>query len=798
MRVDVGSFTKATATGNQDITIPVDLTGAAAGTWAILFWTSHGGGASGTWTSYGGGGIGFVANGGGSISQYAVSVLMADNAATTNTSRAVSANAIAYVNQGGTALEYAADFVSFPTATSMRINWATNVASTHSINYVIISGLTGAKVVNWTTPTTNTTKAVTGVGFSPDLVLSAGVHSTTLAAAATSAFSYGAFNKHGQQWANGLYVEDAAAATSAARLQRTDACIAFPDADPDAVMTLAHFSSMDPSDGFVIAQSVGVGSALQMISLCMDGVSSKIGAFNHLASTTGVQTIPSRQGFTPKAALFSMIGSAPAAAPAASALWSLGATDLTNQKAVALTDVDAADPTQADSVWYSNASLVNPAGAGASTGYLGTVSAVSADDFTVNASVNSSIAEEFLYLLLGDAGTDTYPTTIDDGFTTFGTAYSNQKKVAELPSGRQLVLVHSSADGLVYVSDDDGETFTFATNGQVLGAINGSIAAYNDGSDRVALVWKQSGTGGGRVSGSVYAAVGTIAGTTITWGTAVEVNSNSLSNYPDVVAHAEGAGGYVHVIFNYATAGNAIPYYRSSSVSGTTMTQNAAVALGTYSTSLHTMASLTIDPATKRLHAAWTSGAASAGNGVRYRTAAYSAGPTWTWATEVEVDTGHYIVNTSGWVVCRWDGTRIVIGARVYTGAQTDLRSYESTDLTTFTTRPMLNALTTTNDFLYGGFGVDADTGDMYFFGVGYAGGDYIAMIKWDRSSGLGSREHLDASYTATPYVNVCQVTDGLALVYSHGAASPMTMKYDRLSFAELISYGQRWPRGNW
>ena len=36
--VEVGSFTKNSATGTQDVPIATDLTGAAAGTWAIMFW----------------------------------------------------------------------------------------------------------------------------------------------------------------------------------------------------------------------------------------------------------------------------------------------------------------------------------------------------------------------------------------------------------------------------------------------------------------------------------------------------------------------------------------------------------------------------------------------------------------------------------------------------------------------------------------------------------------------------------------------------------------------------------------
>lgn len=393
----VGSFTKqASTTGNQDITLPTgcpDLTGAAAGTWAVMFWTSGANNvASGTWQGDVISTLGFTT---GASNSYAVGASMHDAQATTNTARRMAAKAISFVTVDASAALAEADFVSFPSATTMRINWTTNNGALYPIQFAIFTGLTGAKVVNWTTPTSATSKAVTGVGFSPDLVLHASAGIGSLTSTTAGMFGFGAMNSSGQQWANSFWSSDGVSPSNTSRYQQTDACLAMVQTS-EGVFNKASFSSMD-ADGFTTNFSTTDASSRQVISLCMDGVQSKVGSFTAPAAT-GAQTITSNHGFTLRGALISTISQGSSTTPAASAAWSLGATDGTNSRAAALFDDDAASPTNADSVW-SNTKVLWRADSG-----RGSITASWSSSTTTSFTISHDSASnnsEHLYLLVG-------------------------------------------------------------------------------------------------------------------------------------------------------------------------------------------------------------------------------------------------------------------------------------------------------------------------------------------------------------------------------------------------------------
>lgn len=416
--VHVNHFTKQTGTGNQDIDLtansagtPADLTAAAAGSWAVMFWTTGSVSASGTWGGHYFTSLGFVANGGGSISQFSVSAAADDAAGSSNTARRMAAAAITITDQNGAGNKDEATFTSWLTATSMRINWGTqNLARAAVVNYMIVSGLTGAKVVNWTMPATAINKSVTGVGFNPDLVLhAAGNFATVPSSVAAANLGFGVMNRHGQQFSNAISAQDAVNPSNTSRYQQTDACITE-TWNNETVLAQGHFVSMD-ADGFTVNFST-TDSGSQVMSLCLDGVSSKIGAFTKVAGTSPhSQVIDTRQGFTPKGALFSNMSETPKAAPLAHAEWALGATDGTNQRVVALSDKDAISPTEAKSLWRNDASISVPT-IGSSEYQRASVTAFGLNSVTLGWTYTSEYATEHLYLLIGDAGTDTFPAKV--------------------------------------------------------------------------------------------------------------------------------------------------------------------------------------------------------------------------------------------------------------------------------------------------------------------------------------------------------------------------------------------------
>lgn len=796
--VHVGSFTKQAGTGNQDITLPTgcpDLTAAAAGSWAIMFWTAGSDQASGTWDAHPQTTLGFVANGGGSISQYAVGTWHIDAAATTDTGRRMAAKAIT-IDWFNTTAE--AEFSSFPTATTMRLNWTTPSSfgtTAHVINFVIFTGLTNAKVVNWTTPTSAGSKAVTGVGFSPDLVLHASAYATSLPQSNANALvSFGAMNKHGQQWANSFTSNDNLADSNTSRWQQTDAAFIAVNAG-EVQAAEAHFSSMD-TDGFTTYFSTPTSTGFHVFSLCMDGISSKLGAY---VATGTSQEVASRHGFSPRGLLLSNVGGGAAAAPATNAFWNLGVTDLTNSRMAHLFDADGSATTVAKSVWRNNALSVLPNATSTPSDFsVTTFSSADEDSFAVAHTVSPGV--ESLYLLVGDAGTDTFPASVlpsnmlGDSTTGAATAYSNQKKALTLSTGRQVVVVANGAftHGNFYRSDD-GQTWTRYSGGSehIAGWSNGSIASYVDsgGTERLVAVWVQSGTGGGRTSGEIYVMVGTFNAdrTTLTWGTAMLMGNASGwggYNYPDIVVTPEGTGGVAHVVAGTYTGGN-VHLWRAEHAISSTGTQSSTggiavvngVAGGGYP-----FASFDIDPVTKRLFLAWTMGMTGAGKGVRFRTAAYSAG-TWTWAIEVEVDTGHYIDSTSRWLNCRWDGTRVVIGGYLLDGTNGDLMQYESTNFTSFpTTYTHVNNAGTTERMNAGSMAVDLATGDVYFFGGDAETVNTFRYRKWTRSgTSLGSVVVLDTTGTQQ-FANAWYWGNKVRWIYTAGNNSPYAVKYDELS----------------
>jgi hypothetical protein len=78
------------------------------------------------------------------------------------------------------------------------------------------------------------------------------------------------------------------------------------------------------------------------------------------------------------------------------------------------------------------------------------------------------------------------------------TAYSNQKKLAVLPSGREVVVIgDTTTTGQFWWSDDGWATKT-NYSADIGGWSDGSIDVFTDsgGTTRLVAVWKQSGTSG--------------------------------------------------------------------------------------------------------------------------------------------------------------------------------------------------------------------------------------------------------------------------------------------------------------
>ena len=171
-------------------------------------------------------------------------------------------------------------------ATNFTLNWTTNNATGYIIHFIAIGGpAVSAKLVGWTMPTAPGSKAVTGVGFTPDVVLHAHIGDGFVAAPPANQniahFGLGAMDNSGGQWA--VNVESTnGVASGTTRGQQTNACI-YGTTAALAVAKRAAFQSMDV-DGFTVNFSVANAFASQVVSLALKGVSAKAGSF--LKSTT--------------------------------------------------------------------------------------------------------------------------------------------------------------------------------------------------------------------------------------------------------------------------------------------------------------------------------------------------------------------------------------------------------------------------------------------------------------------------------------------------------------------------------
>lgn len=801
IEVAVGSFTKQTGTGNQDIDLSShtnlpDLDLLDDGTWAVVFLMSGSDASAGTWDQHLNVSLGFAANGGGSISEYVVQGNSDDNRDTamfgSNTTRRAAAGVISINYEQTVRAEAVMGATPFPTATDMRVNWTTNTASapwgTPTVTYFLITGLTNAKVVKSGLGGSTGTTNITGAGFTPELVFLSTVLLNGLGSGTHSCFAFGMANKHGQQVANSIWMSDNVNPTTTSRFQQTDAAFAVVRSDSVTEQNNfeAHFKAMT-SDGYTLHSSTNnVGAGWDLISLCMEGISSKIGAFvKATAAAPTTQIVDSRHGFTPKGLMFSSVHDTPRSTPNIHAIWNMGFSDLANQRVSDVSDLDAQTTTSVDSVWANDAAYLTGAGSSESKGSL---SDIDEDTLSLLLNPNSANGWEIAYAIFGDDGNNTFPATSLDSATTnaAATATSNQKKVAVLDSGRMVRVVGETTTNARFEWSDDGQTWT-DYGADIAGWENGSlIVATINSVEYLFVVWKQNGTGGGRTDDSSYVAVGTFASsqTSLSWGgiTNGGLIADTRLDVSDLVVSQNGTGGTLHVFQSYSqTAGGTInnTYHAWWTISSTAVLAAITnVELGTpggYGVAAHTFPSAVIDG--NRIHVTWSVGATGAGKGVRYRTGTVS-GSTVTWATEVEIDNTLYHNGTYNTLRCRWDGTRIIVGGLWFTGSVLKWRAYESSSFTSFGAA----IIDTTEIADNGSFEVEAVSGDIYIAGQNGAYNNF-GYWKWDRStSTLGSQVVTDAGVqSGERHVHAFLNAGNLAWIYTRGNNSPYAIAYDQL-----------------
>ena len=308
-----------------------------------------------------------------------------------------------------------ATLVSFD-ADGFTLNWSLANAGGQHVGYFAIGGtdITGAKVVEHTQKTTTGTKAVTGVGFQPGLVITIGdgsivapPHTETYYAA-----NIGAMDSAGNQWASYYQSNPGEKPSETARAQLTDHTVVNCNTNA-AFVIKAAFQSMD-ADGFTLNWDQVDGTARIYYSLCLKGGAYQVGnwAAGGFTDTINTSTMTPKGVFTVND---SHVGSG---AAALGLRQSIGASDGTGDFYTVIQDKDNVTPTvvhsrasAAECILLANNDTATPGGRATVT--LGT------NCFYANWAANSEVNDQICYIAMGAGGwtQTTVPGTTSASYT---------------------------------------------------------------------------------------------------------------------------------------------------------------------------------------------------------------------------------------------------------------------------------------------------------------------------------------------------------------------------------------------
>ena len=386
--VDVGSFAKSTNTSVPATQVVSHSLGETPK--LVILWTSNttGTSAEGFW--------GFGASDG--SAEYAVSAFLDNGVSPTANSRRIATKVITQVDVSESTL-FEADLTSWNT-TTFTLSWSTNNASAVSIHYIAIGGSgISADVMNWTSPTGTGNHSETGVGFQPDVVITAGLGGHTVAPSSASVgagFLLGVMDATGDQWAMSHFATDNQSSSVNARAQRTNRCLLLVDNSP-SIVTEATFVSMD-SDGFTMNFSSNFGVAIQLFSICISGVNVEAGSFNKITSGSSQSvTTTLRQ---PELLLLSSWQRAASTSAQTQTSFAFGASDGTDEAVAGIFDEASQNPTDSDRFRDSGKVFAILDDDSQSFSAAADLTSFDWSGFTLNWSTNDATATEICYLAL--------------------------------------------------------------------------------------------------------------------------------------------------------------------------------------------------------------------------------------------------------------------------------------------------------------------------------------------------------------------------------------------------------------
>lgn len=394
----VGSFTKTNSATTQAVT------GVGFTPKALIFFTAGSAAASGTWTGTTGNihqTVGFTT---GAAESYSTAVSMEDNESVSDTKRRIAAKAITLLSAESTATQAEADLDSFD-ADGFTLDWTANGDTDLDdivIMFIAIGGDdVSAKAITWDSPSSTGNKAVTGVGFEPEVVLHSATNLTTVPETDNDAtFGFGAMDASGGEWA--LSVRSAESGTSITdRTQQTDHCIALLDDSDGTILEEADFVSMD-SDGFTVDFTAVAGGQLDVahISLCLSGLSATVGNFAKSTGGAPASQAVTGVGFEPGSVMFASFANVATTSVQTHGAIAMGAADGTNERSTLMVDEDGQSVSDAKCIFKNDKVLMLQDTTTGSIDAEADLTSMDADGFTLNWTTNDAVADQILYLAL--------------------------------------------------------------------------------------------------------------------------------------------------------------------------------------------------------------------------------------------------------------------------------------------------------------------------------------------------------------------------------------------------------------
>ena len=396
--------------------------------------------------------------------------------------------------------------------------------------------------------------------------------------------------------------------------------------------------------------------------------------------------------------------------------------------------------------------------------------------------------------------------TVGATTTSTATAYSNQRKVDRCQNGVLWTCFYAAPQSTTaayefWYSTDNGSTWnnsnshigflsTFNTGAPV------SIAMFIDLDDYCHVVYKDLADEKTRYRRGTPNA----ARTAWTWSATTVLHDNTYGAFDDLVAHREGTGWRVHIVEGVGSNVNGyVLYYPITVTSAGVITKGTTVNLtGSFDNTYrpfpsidfnHTGDGKTVAGGTPHLYVGWTSNGTGAGKGIRFKKATYSAGPTWTWGTEQEIDNTRFVSANQDWMNCLFDGTRVVMGGSFSPGSDIVLYERDVADTATVT-RVLVAGPSTTAQLHYGGLTYDSG-GSVYLFGRNAVAPHPIRYHKWDRATTTyGPGVQIDTATSSTPYVSAKRGFSDyrIEFVYTDGT-SPYNVNYGSVLLAPATSW---------